>query len=282
VVQLIENDNRRDFLEALFDYNDDVRAVLVNNRGLLIETAVVNGSWQSTYTILAHCMLMRREEVLAELMIPLLTSEIYFIAIHNIRYSQGVVSSEHIKPHHSWKKCIDVLMRFGLTQESYDWVLHSISSGPMRKLIKRVLKTAKPQTFAPRNPLPIDPIQVAPATPVRFERFVKEDQHLRTGPFTYLSPKNKYGPKPSSPKSEAVEEQHPLVVYWKHRLEESQYVRDEVESDITHMDFERPILKERTNLTLQVNKSFQEAKKRTYSPTCNPYLQPMGIPNKKN
>ena len=68
-MQLIENDNRRDFLEALFDYNDDVRAVLVNNRGLLIETAVVNGSWQSTYTILAHCMLMRREEVLAELMI---------------------------------------------------------------------------------------------------------------------------------------------------------------------------------------------------------------------
>ena len=63
--------------QVLFTYNDNVRSAMVMNRGVLIETALINGSWQAVHAILTHCSnLMKREDLLAELMIPLLTSEV--------------------------------------------------------------------------------------------------------------------------------------------------------------------------------------------------------------
>ena len=294
-MDLTENDARRDFLDLLFDYNDDVRSVLVNSRGLLIETAVVNGSWQSCYTILSHCMLMRRDDLLRELMIPLLTSEVYFIHEHRIRYSQGVVSADHITPHHSWKKCIDVLIRFGLSAHSVAPTMHAIGSNAMRKLIKRVIKSDKAKDdYRPRHPPPVDPIQVGPSSPVRFQTYVKDSQYLRTGPFCYLSPPKKYNPAPEPEKPASLEEQHPLVVYWRHRLEEVEYVKSDVEGYICDADEGRDNEDARKQAKLtqahglplaQRNRNQQATKqewpvlKRTFSPAQMPYKQPMGLTN---
>jgi len=297
--QLVEHDDRRDFLDFLFDYNDDVRSVLVNSRGFLMETAVVNGSWQATYTILSHCMLMRRDDILQEVMIPLLTSEIYFIAEHRIRYSQGIVSADHITPKHSWKKCIDVLLRFGLTDKSLGPVLTAIGSTAMRKLIKRVLKSGKKEAYEQRHPPPVDPIQVGPSSPVRFETFVKDAQYLRTGPFCYLSPPKKYNPAPEPEKALSMEEQHPLVAYWKHRLEELEYVKGDVEENVADADLGRDEVEEKKGNRLQglplaqrnKNKMLQNSQnssskekewpvlKRTFSTAQTPYKQPMGLTN---
>jgi len=222
---------------VLFTYNDNVRSAMVMNRGVLIETALINGSWQAVHAILTHCSnLMKREDLLAELMIPLLTSEVYFMKVHKIRYSQSSVSIDHITTRHSWKKCVDVLVNFGLSKRSISTVLQSVGSTAMRKLIKRVLKSSRAEALAARRPRPIEPIQVGPSSPVRFEsrqsRRHQDRSPVRTAPFCYVAPPKKYTPTPVPVEETCLEEQHPLVQYWLMRLEEIDFVKQDLQEGL--------------------------------------------------
>jgi len=242
---LICSDARRDFLEVLLSSDDDVRSCLMSNHGLLLEDALSNGSWQALHTILANCPLIRRESVLTEMMVPLLTSEQYFHGLHGVRlgaaarqvgiseYANSANSDEPPRdatPEDAWLACVDVLICFGLTRSSLLTVLESIASGAMRKLIKRLLKVYKPPQSSARG-RHSQPIKAGSPSPMQFQSrgALRDRSPLRTAAYCYLAPPKKYVPTPPPVEEVPLEERHPLIEHWKRRMDEDPvYVREDV------------------------------------------------------